>query len=151
MRLRFLVVPMMVLVFCVGTGYAQTFTGMIDGYWSYNANKPNRVHQTNSLRAFDIRDQSFALNYGELAIDYKPGNVGVRVDLGFGDAIDLFNATNPATTAGGGTSTWRHVQQAYITGTKDKFTLDFGKFVTPIGAEVIETKDNWNYTRGFLF
>ncbi len=29
--------------------------------------------------------------------------------------------------------------------------MDVGKFVTPNGAEVIETKDNWNYSRGLLF
>ena len=29
--------------------------------------------------------------------------------------------------------------------------VDIGKFVTPAGAEVIETKDNWNYSRGLLF
>src|SRR2546425_718421 len=29
--------------------------------------------------------------------------------------------------------------------------VDIGKFVTPHGAEVIETKDNWNYSRGLLF
>ena len=29
--------------------------------------------------------------------------------------------------------------------------INVGKFVTPAGAEVIETKDNWNYTRGILF
>jgi hypothetical protein len=29
--------------------------------------------------------------------------------------------------------------------------FDFGKFVTPLGAEVIESKDNWNYSRGLLF
>ena len=28
---------------------------------------------------------------------------------------------------------------------------DAGKFVTPIGAEVIESQDNWNYTRSILF
>ena len=28
---------------------------------------------------------------------------------------------------------------------------DVGKFVTPIGAEVIESQDNWNYTRSILF
>jgi hypothetical protein len=50
-----------------------------------------------------------------------------------------------------GSATWRHIQQAYLTATKDKLTFDFGKFVTPLGAEVIETKDNWNYTRGLLF
>jgi hypothetical protein len=29
--------------------------------------------------------------------------------------------------------------------------FDAGKFVTPAGAEVIETKDNYNYSRGVLF
>jgi hypothetical protein len=30
-------------------------------------------------------------------------------------------------------------------------TVDFGKYVTQHGAEVIETKDNWNYSRSLLF
>ena len=34
---------------------------------------------------------------------------------------------------------------------RDKLQLDVGKFVTPIGAEVIESQDNWNYTRSILF
>ncbi len=29
--------------------------------------------------------------------------------------------------------------------------FDFGKFVTPAGAEVIETNQNWNYSRSLLF
>jgi Putative beta-barrel porin-2, OmpL-like. bbp2 len=144
MRLRFLTLSL-VLVLCAGTGYAQTFTGLVDGYWSYNSNTPNNPvgNRFNPYRAFDIRDQSFALNYGEIAVDYKPNNVGIHVDVGFGDAADIVNAS--------GSSTWRHIQQAYVTGTKDKFTIDFGKFVTPFGAEVIETPSNWNYTRGLLF
>ena len=152
MRLRFLVVSLL-LVLTAGTGYAQTFTGTIDGYWSYNTNTPNfdpsdpltglNLERRNPYRAFDVRDQSFALQYGEIAIDYKPNNVGFRADIGFGDAADIVNSS--------GSATWRHIQQAYITATKDKITFDFGKFVTPHGAEVIETKDNWNYTRGLLF
>jgi Putative beta-barrel porin-2, OmpL-like. bbp2 len=144
MRLRFLVVSMIVLALSAGTGYAQTFTGMIDGYWSYNGNTPVQNGQRfNQYRAFDLYDQAFSLNYGELAVEYKPNNVGIRVDVGFGDAAEQvhYNEVN----------IWRHVQQAYITGTSGKFTLDFGKWVTPFGAEVIETKDNLNYTRGFVF
>jgi hypothetical protein len=135
---------MIVLALSAGTGYAQTFTGMIDGYWSYNGNTPIIGGQrVNPGRAFDLYDQAFSFNSGELAIDYKPNNVGVRVDVGFGDAAEVvhYNEVN----------VWRHFQQAYITGTTGKFTLDFGKWVTPFGAEVIETKDNLNYTRGFLF
>jgi hypothetical protein len=117
---------------------------MIDGYWSYNGNTPiSGGQRVNVGRAFDLYDQAFSLNYGELAVDYKPNKVGIRADIGFGDAAEVvhYNETN----------IWRHVQQAYITGSTGKFTMDFGKFVTPFGAEVIETKDNLNYTRGFLF
>ena len=144
MRLRFLVVSMIVLALSAGTGYAQTFTGTLDGYWSYNGNTPVVGGQrVNFNRAFDVYDQAFSFNYGELAVDYKPNNVGFRVDVGFGDAAEVvhYNETN----------IWRHIQQAYITGGTGKFTLDFGKWVTPFGAEVIETKDNLNYTRGFVF
>jgi hypothetical protein len=149
MRFRLLVMSLVVFALLAGTGFSQTFSGTIDGYWSYNFNKPRvgpDLERTNDFRAFDFRDQTFSLNYAELAIDYKPNNVGVRVDIGIGDTADVVHGAEPA-----GKDLWRHVQQAYVTMSKDKLTLDFGKFVTPIGAEVIETKDNWNYSRGVLF
>ena len=34
---------------------------------------------------------------------------------------------------------------------KKGFELDAGQFVTSAGAEVIESKDNWNYSRSILF
>jgi hypothetical protein len=153
MRLRFLVVSLMVLALSAGTGFAQTFTGTVDGYWLYNSITPHNAGgscRTNSsacnqYRAFDINDQAFSLNYGELAVEYKPNEVGIRVDFGFGDAAEVVN--NNFSDG----EFLRHIQQAYLTGTRGKFTVDFGKFVTPHGAEVIETKDNWNYSRGLLF
>jgi len=48
----------------------------------------------------------------------------------------------------------RNIEQAFISFKPPKgkgFQLDFGKFVTSAGAEVIETKDNWNYSRSILF
>jgi Putative beta-barrel porin-2, OmpL-like. bbp2 len=49
---------------------------------------------------------------------------------------------------------FRYVEQAYIS-VKPKgwkgFEADFGDFVTSAGAEVIESKDNWNYSRSLLF
>lgn len=143
MRLRFLVMAAVIWVLFTGIGYSQTFTGMVDGYWSYNSNKP--IFRFNNFRAFDVTDQAFSMNYGELAVDYKPGAVGIRMDIGFGDAAERIHS-NPADT-----QIWRHIQQAYVTGSKGKLTVDFGKWVTPIGAEVMETKDNWNYSRGLLF
>ena len=55
----------------------------------------------------------------------------------------------------GGTNYLKYVQQAYVSVLapvgKGGLTVDFGKFVTPAGAEVIENKDNFNYSRGLLF
>jgi len=46
----------------------------------------------------------------------------------------------------------KNIQQAYVTwATPIGLTLDMGKFVTHMGLEVIESKDNWNYTRSLLF
>src|SRR5574342_326858 len=34
---------------------------------------------------------------------------------------------------------------------KNGLQVDVGKFATPHGAEVIDSKDNWNYSRGLLY
>src|SRR4030095_5451283 len=75
--------------------------------------------------------------------------LGFKLDLGFGPTVDLVNA--PDTFNG---PAIRNVLQAYLSyvGPIGKgLTVDFGKFYTPVGSEVIETKDNFNYTRSFLF
>ena len=54
----------------------------------------------------------------------------------------------------GGTDFLKYVQQAYVSvlaPVGKGLTVDVGKFVTPAGAEVIENKDNYNYSRGLLF
>jgi hypothetical protein len=40
---------------------------------------------------------------------------------------------------------------SYLVPVGKGLTVDFGKFVTPAGAEGIENKDNYNYSRGLLF
>ena len=122
--------------------------GFVDGYygWAFNETNPQ-------LRNFDVNHNNFSLNYVELALA-KPATdksrAGFRVDFGAGDTADLVNAFEP-----GGTGYLKYVQQAYVSVLapvgKGGLTVDFGKFVTPAGAEVIENKDNFNYSRGLLF
>ena len=126
-------------------------SGFIDGYYSYNFNKP--AGRVNVLRNFDTRSNQFALNLAEIVIEKKPdpsnSRVGFRLDLDYGPATDLVHAAEP-----GGTETYKVVQQAYgsyLAPVGSGLQIDFGKFVTVHGAEVIETKDNWNYSRGLLF
>jgi Putative beta-barrel porin-2, OmpL-like. bbp2 len=121
--------------------------GFVDGYYLWNFNKVDPV-----LRNFDVNHNTFSLNYVELAIAKtatEQSRAGFRVDFGAGDTADMVNAFEP-----GGSDYLKHVQQAYVSflaPVGKGLTVDFGKFVTPAGAEVIETKDNWNYSRGILF
>lgn len=128
--------------------FKQTeISGLVDGYYLWNFNE-----ETTQLRNFDIQHNAFSLNYVEIAFA-KPvsetSRGGFRVDFGAGETANLVNAFEP-----GGTDYLKYVQQAYVSylapvGTG--LTIDFGKFVTPTGAEVIENKDNFNYSRGLMF
>ncbi len=126
-------------------------SGFIDGYYGYNFNKP--AGRVNVLRNFDTRSNQFALNLAEVVIEKKPdalnSRVGFRLDLDYGPATDLVHASEP-----GGSQVYKVIQQAYgsyLAPVGSGLQIDVGKFVTWNGAEVIETKDNWNYSRGLLF
>lgn len=122
-------------------------SGFVDTYYGYNFNNPKG--RTNDLVTtnFDFKHNTFSLNLAEVVIQKAPGPVGFRVDLDFGPTTDFVHSVEP-----GGNETFKHTQQAYVSwATPVGLNLDYGKFVTHMGAEVIESKDNWNYTRGLLF
>ena len=128
-----------------------TFSGFVDLYYGQNFNNP--ASRTNTLRAFDINSNQFALNLIELVVDKQPdasnSRTGYHIALGYGQAINAINAADP-----GGLSFDQYLKEAYfsyLAPVGKGLQIDVGKFVTPHGAEVIETKDNWNYSRGLLF
>ncbi len=109
------------------------FSGLVDGYYSYNANHP--ASGNNGLRNFDLKANQFSLNMAKVTMEHTPDPLGFRVDLGFGRAF-------------------RYLEQAYVSIKPPKakgLQFDFGEFVTAAGAEVIETNSNWNYSRSLLF
>ncbi|MCS6952493.1 MAG: porin [Bryobacterales bacterium] len=122
------------------------FSGLIDGYYSLNFNHP--ASRTNQLRNFDVKANQFSLNMAKLVMEHSPDPLGFRVDLGFGRAFDIVHG------AEAGPEIFRNIQQAFLSYKPAKakgLQLDFGKFVTNAGAEVIETHSNWNYSRSLLF
>ena len=97
-------------------------------------------------RVFDTEDNSFNLNMIGLSISSLP-------DEGFGGAVVL-NAgedANITAAAGTGGNDEFDVQQAYLNYASGATQMMFGKFATLQGAEVIESKDNWNFSRSILF
>ena len=126
-------------------------SGFLDTYYGYNLNQP--ASQTSTLRSLDARSNEFALNLIEFNLDKPPDPAGSRLGyhlgLGFGQAINAINATDPA-----GLGFAQYLKEAYLSylaPVGNGLQVDAGKFVTPHGAEVIETKDNFNYSRGLLF
>jgi hypothetical protein len=125
---------------------AIDFSGLVDGYYTFNNDHPSSGF--NQLYNFNERANQFSLNMLKLTASHDPDPVGFRVDLGFGRAFDTIHAAEKSPDI------FRYVEQAFVSvkpkGAKG-FEADFGDFVTSAGAEVIETKDNWNYSRSLLF
>lgn len=126
-------------------------SGTADIYFHYNFNTPPTGSLT-PLRNFDFEHNQFSLALAELALS-KPATeddpVGFRLDLDYGPVAAWVHSVDPA-----GTDVFQNIQQAYISylaPVGNGLTFDIGKFVTPHGAEVIEAKDNWNYSRSLLF
>lgn len=123
--------------------------GIGDAYLVGNTNRP--PDGENLLRNFDTRSGEVRLNYLELAFERKASAqqlAGFRVDVGAGPTAKMVGAPEP------GPDPLKYLQQAYVSvrvPIGSGLTVDGGKFVTPAGAEVIETQDNWNYSRSLLF
>ncbi len=125
-------------------------SGFVDVYFGYDFNTPSTRQA--QVRNFDIQHDSFSLNLAELSLEKKPtsdSRAGFRVDLDYGPTATVVSAAEP-----GGTRTFENILQAYasyLAPLGQGLQFDIGKFVTPIGNEVIKTRDNWNYSRSLLF
>ena len=121
------------------------FSGYLDGYYSYNANRP--AGQVNNFYDFDDATDQFNLEAAKLTMNHDPDPIGAHVDV-------IFGRTNNIIHCNGCDQTLNYIEQAYISVKPPKakgFELDAGQFVTSAGQEVIETMSNWSYSHGLLF
>jgi hypothetical protein len=121
-------------------------SGFLDGYYSYNHNNPTEADngKSNDYYNFNTDANQPGLSAAKLTLNHDPAPVGAHFDFIYGRTNRLVNAVNQLD----------FVEQAFISVKPPKakgFELDAGKFVTSAGAEVIEAKDNWNYSRSLLF
>ena len=144
-------------------------SGFVDTYYLWNSDHPKG--NTVGFCAFDCRGQSMSLNMIELILDKAPdatagaaGRTGYHFSVGYGDTEVAINngefgssgTVNTLSPGGPGSLAGfdQYVKEAYfsyLAPVGKGLQVDVGKFVTPLGAEVIESKDNWNYSRGLLF
>ncbi len=121
-----------------------TLSGFVDTYYGFNSNHPST--RQNGLRNFDVNTNQFGLNMIELVADNR---LGYHVALGFGQAMNMVNSASP--TELGFDQYLKEGYLEYMAPIGKGLQINVGKFVTPAGAEVIESKDNWNYSRSLLF
>ncbi|MFZ1937552.1 MAG: porin [Terracidiphilus sp.] len=130
-------------------------SGFIDGYYSGNFNDPSANalgDQVNQLYNFNDKTDQFELSAAKLTLNHDPDPIGAHVDFIYGRTNTLINNASVSSTSSA--DQLNYIEQAFLSIKPPKakgFELDFGKFVTSAGAEVIEAKDNWNYSRSLLF
>ncbi|HEY2470480.1 MAG TPA: outer membrane beta-barrel protein [Terracidiphilus sp.] len=122
------------------------FSGFGDGFYTWNDNHPTNFAngEMNDFYNFNQDANQPALSALKLTMDHAPAPVGAHFDFVYGRTNKLINAPNQL----------YYVEQAFVSVKPPKakgFELDLGKFVTSAGAETIEAKDNWNYSRSLLF
>jgi hypothetical protein len=130
----------------------------VDAYYSVNFNFPKVAGAgnpaANQFRVFDPSD-GFSLSWAGLDVSYDGGPVGATIALRFGPTARLYNF-DWSNTFGDGTldgiqGTIEYVKEAFVTWKPlSMLTIDFGRFGTIYGAEVAESWQNINYTRGML-
>src|SRR3989442_10294387 len=147
------------------------FRGWIDTYLEGNFNHPRQstVNENQALsviksrdltiegRTFDVHDRSFSLSLAELEFEkvQDAGGVGFKLDLAYGDTMDIMVDTIRAAIGNNAVSDFdRYVQHAsisYVAPIGRGLRFDVGKFVTHIGGETIESIKNNNYSHAFFY
>src|SRR5882672_5865204 len=140
--------------------FGLTIGGMIVGSYLYDLNDPKAGNKgTVGLRAFDKDHNTFSLDLFQLQVSRAPGEngVGFVTKVNFGKTAERMASDWDGDGTVGNVAEEQNsieLEEAYITynfpGLPD-LQLKGGKFVTLLGAEVIESPLNPNISRSLAF
>lgn len=130
------------------------FGATLEGYYEYDGNRPD--DRLVPLHAYDTRSNTFGIQQTAFVVEDAPAvskgrRFGLRVDLQFGQATETVQA-NPANEPR--PDAYRNVWQAYGTyvfPVGKGLQVDFGKFASNLGYETNYAKDDFNFSRAYLF
>jgi Putative beta-barrel porin-2, OmpL-like. bbp2 len=134
------------------TANAQTIAvhGWIDGYYAWNDQHPEpRLNFFAGVGTSAHRADRSALNVAALDFARDPKPFGFHITLVSGDSSDIVHAGEPHPRR----RLIRNVYQASVSYTAPigrGVALEAGVYPSHIGFEGFFTKDNWNYSRGWL-
>jgi hypothetical protein len=125
--------------------------------YTWNFNDP--LSRINTYRVFDQQHNSFSIDAAEVVLQKavaNKGDFGFRIDVAMGSVARVASAAGLMRDPDSGKGLDIDLQQAfasYIIPVGHGLRLDFGKFVTPVGYELIDGYDGYNdnFSRSFLF
>ena len=126
-----------------------SFHGTLGTSYNYNFNRPNPVAaNSNVMRVFDDQANTFYINLAELQIENHPTDwAELRVDIALGQDVQVFCSVGLCSNV---IDLWQ-AYGALTAPVGNGLTFKVGKWATLIGAEVIESADNYNTSRSMLF
>jgi hypothetical protein len=123
---------------------AVTVDGLVDSYFSYNFSNPSSAPTAGNIGYwYNGATDSYTLGLAEAKITATQGAGSAHVVLAYGEELNGLGI-------GYGTSGF-DVLQAYVSYNPGQWTFNFGKFVTWMGYEVVESVSNANYSHSLLF
>ncbi len=121
-----------------------TFTGYVEGYYSYDFNKPANNTRPGFLYNFNRHNEA-NVNLGFVRGSYAKDRVRAILAVGVGTYMNANYAAEPGTL--------KNIYEAnagYKLSAKKNLWLDIGVLPSHIGFESAVGKDNWTLTRSIL-
>jgi hypothetical protein len=135
---------------------AVTVGAWVETFYAWNFRDPsNRI---TNFRGFDNRHNSLTLQAAAIDAQFDAGGASGRVTLQTGLGPSTYYLAEPSVPGTGsigpsGAGLLQWLQQAYVgvevPGTK--LTVQAGLFLSPIGPESMQVKDDWAWSRSNLF
>jgi hypothetical protein len=130
----------------------KNFLGLsiyLQGGYTFNFRNPDSG--TNEQRIFDQKANSFLIDLAQIQFlkDAPVGGLGYKLKVSLGETARFIHSAGL-----GGSNDVVDLTEAYIdyrAPLGSGLGFRFGKFATYHGAEVIEARDDFNYSRSFLF
>ena len=127
--------------------------GFIDAFYALNTNRPfDGASFLQGTGTTARRANEMSLNAAALDVVVDPAPVGLHLTLTFGTGTEVLHA-GEMSGSGIGPAVWRSVYQAslsYVVPIGSGLLLEAGIYPSHIGFETFFSKDNWNYTRGWM-
>jgi len=121
----------------------------LQGGYTFNFASPDSG--TNEQRIFDQKANTILLDLAQIQFmkEAPVGGVGFKLKVSAGETAKFIHSQGLGNPNDEFDLTEAYVD--YVTPLGSGLKLRFGKFVTYNGAEVIEARDNYNYSRSFLY